>query len=258
MPLLEIPAMGVTSAVTFDLVRAHLAHTLPRTTMKTLEPYFARARETLAAHAMTKLARWPAKVRVLPRAIRLHPPDVSARVLDVVYSALLEERRFKASYRTRHATREKEYVVNPIGLAVRDGSLTLVCTFWDYDDIHYILLHRMSGGELLDQPATRPKGFDLDQHLAASGLGFSHGNPIHLEALIDREVALTLHETPLGRDQKLTPRPSHRELLTVTVPNTIELRGWLQSYGPLIEVRKPKALRNEMAELAQRLVKRYA
>lgn len=257
MPLLEMPAMGLSSAVTFDLVRTYLELTLPRSTLKTLAPYFKRAKHTLASHTTTKLARWPSKIRVLPRAFPLRAPDVSPRVLDVVYTALLEERCFKASYRKRHSKQEKEYVVNPLGLVLRDGSLTLVCTFWDYDDVYSVLLHRMSGGELLDQPAKRPRGFDLDAHVAAGGVGFVHGEPIRLEALVEAEVALTLQETPLSADQKLTRSDDARKLLRATVPNTLELRGWLQSYGPLIEVVAPASLRAEMASLAAQLADRY-
>ncbi len=257
VPLLEIPGMGLASAVTFELVQAHLTHALPRSTLRTLDPYFARAREVIRKTASAKLARWPSKVRVLPRGLSMRAPEVSSRVLDVVYSALLEERRLRAHYRPRHASEAKKYELNPLGLVVRDGTLSLVCTFFDYEDPHYVLLHRMSQAELLESAARRPKGFDLDAFLARGGVGFVHGDPIALEARVAREVAITLHETPLGTDQELTPAGDEHELLRATVPNTLELRGWLQSYGPLIEVKKPAELRKELAESARQLAAMY-
>ena len=257
VPLLEIPGMGLASAVTFELVQAHLTHALPRSTLRTLDPYFARAREVIRNTASAKLARWPSKVRVLPRGLSMRAPEVSPRVLDVVYSALLEDRRLRAHYRPRHAPEAKKYELNPLGLVVRDGTLALVCTFFDYDDPHYVLLHRMTQAELLETAARRPKGFDLDAFLARGGVGFVHGDPIALEALVAREVAITLHETPLSSDQELTPAGDEHELLRATVPNTLDLRGWLQSYGPLIEVKKPVALRKELAERARQLARMY-
>jgi predicted DNA-binding transcriptional regulator YafY len=257
VPLLEVPGMGVGSAVTFELVQLYLARALPRSTLRTLDPYFARAREVIRNTTSAKLARWPSKVRVLPRGLSLRAPEVSARVLDVVYSALLEDRRLRALYRPRHASEAKKYELNPLGLVVRDGTLALVCTFWDYADPHYVLLHRMTQAELLDTEARRPKGFDLDAFLARGGVGFAHGDPIALEAVVAREVAITLHETPLSADQALTPVDEEHERLRATVPNTLDLRGFLQSYGALIEVKKPLALRKELAANARQLAKMY-
>ncbi|MBE7483632.1 MAG: WYL domain-containing protein [Polyangiaceae bacterium] len=257
VPMLEIPGMELSAAVTFELVQAHLAQALPRSTLKTLDPYFGRAREVIRNTTSAKLARWPSKVRVLPRGISLRAPEVPPRVLDVVYNALLEDRCLRALYRPRHAPNAKKYELNPLGLVVRDGTLALVCTFWEYDDPHYVLLHRMSQAELLETAARRPTGFDLDAFLARGGVGFVHGDPIALEALVAREVAITLHETPLSTDQSLAPAGEEHELLRATVPNTLDLRGWLQSYGPLLEVRKPVALRKELAESARQLAAMY-
>jgi len=50
-------------------------------------------------------------------------------------------------------------------LAVADGAIVLVCTFFGYEDVRQVLLHRMSRAEVLATPTTVPKGFDLDAHL---------------------------------------------------------------------------------------------
>jgi len=256
-PLVEIPGMGVPAAVTFSMTEAYLASVLPRSTLKSLDPHFARAREVLKKSATAKLASWPRKVRVVPRGHPLLPPDVLKRVLDVVYAALLDDRRFTALYKKRGTSSTKEYEVNPLGLVVRDGVLTLVCTFWDYDDVNHMLLHRMTRAEPLEKRARRPRGFDLDQHVASGGVGFALGDPIVLEALVDESVALTLAETPISKDQQLTPDGASRKRLRATVPDTMELRGWLLGYGALIEVKKPKALRKEMRETVRAMAERY-
>lgn len=256
-PVLELPPMGVQTAVTLELVRAYLAEALPRTTLRSLDPYFDRARRILAESPGARLARWPRKVRVHPRGVPLVPPNVSAKVLDVVYSALLEERRFRSKYRTRGAAAEKEYVVNPLGLVLRNGCLVLVCTLRDYEDVNHLLLHRMSDASLLDSPSRVPRGFDLDEHIGTGGVAFRKGTPVRLEALVSRLMAQTLSETPLAKDQKLSPTEDGRERLEATVADTLDLRGWLRSYGPEIEVLAPKSLRTEMAEDARRTAALY-
>jgi hypothetical protein len=88
-------------------------------------------------------------------------------------------------------------------------------------------------------------------------MGFALGATIRLEAIVDDQVAITLHETPLSADQKLAERPDGRSRLTATVPDSLDLRGWLSSYGPLVEVVGPAKLRAAFADAARRLSAMY-
>jgi len=257
---LEMPPMSVQASVTLELVRGYLAQTLPRTTLRSLDPYFARAKRVLADAPSAKLARWPSKVRVVPRGAPLRAPEVNPRVLDVVYEALLQERRFFARYRPRGATTTtttKEYEVNPLALVVRSGTLLLVCTLRDYEDVKQLLLHRIGSADLLDSPARTPRGFDLDRHLEEGGVSFRQGERISLKMRVDRQVAITLGETPLAADQRLTPLEGEWQRVEATVADTIDLRGWIASYGPLVEVLEPAPLRAAMATAAEAMARLY-
>lgn len=148
-------------------MRQHLRDVLPASTVRTLDPYFRRAREVLASNPDAKMARWPGKVRVVPRGLPQVSPTVRIDVQRAVYTALLEERRIAVQYRKRGASQDTDYEVSPLGLVLRNGALLLVCTFWDYDDVNQMLLHRMSRAELLDRSAKRRPGFDVDAYIAA-------------------------------------------------------------------------------------------
>jgi predicted DNA-binding transcriptional regulator YafY len=258
-PLLEMPAMGMRHAVTFELLRQHLAHVLPRATVKTLAPHFSRAREVLAQNPDAKMARWPRKIRVVPNGLPRLAPNVPAPLLDRVYTALLEERRLLIRYRKRAATEPAEYEVSPLGLVLRNGTMILVCTFWDYDNVNQMLLHRMTSVAAVDKSVKPPRGFALDDYIASGAIGFQQGDkPLKLRALVDARIATGLHEAPLSKDQQFKPhRDPNAELLTATVADTTELRTWLRSHGPLIEVLSPKKLRSEMADDARATAKRY-
>ena len=80
---------------------------------------------------------------------------------------------------------------------------------------------------------------------------------VKLQALIDRRAGVNLHETPISKDQKLTDHDHNHELLEATVTDTVELRAWLHSYGDMLEVLEPKALRREFAAAAKKLAERY-
>ncbi len=245
-PIIDIPGMGLSAAVTLEMVRAHLTAALPRTTFRSLVPYFARARDVLAAEPDAKMARWPAKIRVIPRGVSLAPPDVSADVLDAVYGALLEERLLEVRYRPRGATSDKNWKVHPVALIVRDGVLALVSMVGDYEDVVHLHLHRMKRASRLELPARQPPGFSLDRYFEQGGGAFRLGDPVRFRARLHPEVARTLEEARLGKDQVIEPE-GERFLLKVTVADTLELRGWIKSYGAAIEVLAPAAFRRDIA-----------
>ena len=230
---------------------------LPHSTFRALGPHFKQAREVLAQSPNAKVARWPAKVRVAPRGQPLLAPNVLPSVLEAAYTGLLEERRLNVRYRKRGADSASEYEVSPLGLVLRSGTMVLVGTFWKYQSISQMLLHRMSHAEVIDERVVPPKGFRLDRYIDSGGLGFRCGKPFKLELLVHELVARRLRETPLGKDQKLTAHHDEYLRLRVTVPDTVELRTWLQGHGPMIEVVKPVRLRKEFAEAARRMAARY-
>jgi predicted DNA-binding transcriptional regulator YafY len=258
-PLLDVPGMGVRQAVTFEMLQQHLIGVLPRATIQTLKPYFKRARDVLAQNPNAKMARWPRKVRTLSRGLTRIAPTVARPVLDAVYTALLEERRLLVQYNKRGSDEPKEYEVNPLGLVVHSGTLVLVCSFWDYDNVNQMLLHRMNKAEVLDKTAKRRRGFDLDTFIAEGQLGFRRGDkPLKLVMLVDSRLAVSLHEAPIAADQVLkTNREEGWERLEATVPDTTALRTWLRGHGAMAEVLRPKRLRRELADEIHALAARY-
>lgn len=246
--------MGLSAAVTLELLQAHLQEALPRCTLSTLEAYFVRARQVLRQSAGSRMARWPRKIRVSPRGLPRVPADVSRAVLDVVYDALLHERRFRVVYRAREATKDSEYDVNPLGLVLRHGTIVLVCSLWSYDDVVQLVLHRIRGAHGLDEARRVPPGFDLDAWMQSGELGYRlDARPLRIRVRFHREACVPLHETPISADQELGPDGDDHEVLRATVPDTTDLRAWLRSYGTLAEVLAPAKLRREVADEAKRL-----
>jgi len=75
-----------------------------------------------------------------------------------------------------------------------------------------------------------------------------------LEALVEPFLATKLAETPLAPDQRLDLQEDGRFRVTATVHDTVQLRIWLQSQGGYLEVRRPAALRAELAAELRRAV----
>lgn len=56
----------------------------------------------------------------------------------------------------RKSSRSSE--VSPLGIVLRSGALTLVCTFWDYSEVNDLSLHRNSGGSSARRPCQGAAG----------------------------------------------------------------------------------------------------
>ena len=254
----DIPEMSPLAALTFTLVESFLRDILPKTVLNYLNPHFKRARSLLKKLQSTHFGRWHEKVRILPRGQALLPATVDQAVLETVYQALMEERQFKARYRTKESTRFKEYIVHPLGLVFRHEIIYLVGTFWNYQNLKQLALHRFKSAELLGDSRQVPPGFNLDDYIGQQEFSYpADDSPISLQAWFQAQAAAHLYETPLSKDQVLTESQDGRVLLKATAKNTSELHWWLLGFGDQVEVLKPKKLRDEFAARAARMSGMY-
>jgi predicted DNA-binding transcriptional regulator YafY len=256
--LLDIPGLNPQTALTLELAAEFLGPLLPRSSLRYLDPHIARARAVLGDLARSRIAAWPKKIRVLHRGMPVAPPKVRPEVLDVVYTALLEDRCFRARYRSRTHGKTKEYDVNPLALVFRPPTVYLLCTARDHQDVVQLVLHRMKRAELIDKPRTVPKGFDVDRYIAKGGFGFQVSPAyVDLVALFSAEAAVPLVEMPIHPKQTLTELDDGRIRLEAIVPDTVELRTWLKGFGEHVEVLEPASLRRELRDLARQLAAIY-
>jgi predicted DNA-binding transcriptional regulator YafY len=257
--LTHLPALNPATALTLELAHRHLAALLPHSALVALEPLFKSARKVLDETAQLRLARWSDKVAAVPNNQPLLPPAVPASVHETIHHALLTEKCVEISYRAAGQERAKRYPVNPLGLVDRGGGYYLVATARDYPEPRIFALHRMLSATLLDEPATKPAGFNL-RHYVAEERRFEMplGGDLNLELRVSPWMADYLDERKLSSDQTLTPiRGREEQRLNATVANTDQLRWWLRSFGSNVEVVKPVSLRREMAKGFAELVELY-
>jgi len=251
--------MAPHTALAFVLAQRFLDPLLPPATLAYLQPHIERAEAILGELGRSGLGAWPAKVRVLPRGQRLQPARIAPRVLEVVYEALLNGRRFEARYQPRGAAQPVNYEVNPLGLVFRDAVIYLLGTLWGYDDVKQLALHRFTAATAGTKRVRVPPDFDLDAYLASGAFAYPvcPGQAIRLVALFDAPTAQHLYETPLDEHQRLVEQRDGRVRLQASVADTSELRWWLLGFGDQVEVLKPVGLRREFGRIAQALYERY-
>jgi len=254
--VLEIPKMGSPTALAFYLAEKNLQDQLPPVALDHLKAHFKTANKLLANQHSGYL-EWAEKIRVLPQTQQLIPPQPNADVLDTIYTALLDNKRFEGKYFGRRDDQYKTYLVNPIALVLRGTVIYLVCTLRAYTDVRVLSLHRFVGAKIQDIDRWVPEGFLLDSYIEEGHFDFLIGDEIDLELKIDEEVAIHLRESKLTENQKITAQEDGTSLFTARIKDTGQLRWWLLGFADQIEVLKPIALRNEFSKKTKAMANKY-
>lgn len=257
-PVLSLPEVDPQAALALHMVERYMQLLLPASTLEHLHPWFQKAEGVLSEHG-NGLSQWPQKLRVLPSGLPRLPPAIDAQVQAHVSDAVLRERQVRATYLANGATEPWTRTIHPLALVVRDHFIYLLCVFEGYQDVRQLVLHRMSAAVLLDAPVVRPASFDVDVYLKQGEFGIPRSHrPIKLEALFLRHVAIHLCEAPIAAEQIVEDEDEDYVRLTATVPDTLELRIWLRSFGDEVLVVEPVDLRDEFRAMADHLHTDYA
>jgi predicted DNA-binding transcriptional regulator YafY len=199
------------------------------------------------------------KFRLVSRTISLIPPKIRQAVQSGIYGGLLAETRVHIRYRARGMEGAKVYTIHPLAITIADSVCYVVCTIDSYEDVRLLALHRIFKVEATDLPIVKPKGFDIDDYLGKGNLGFLRsGNSIEVEFLIKNSLALHLQETPLAAGQKVKPINAEWSKVTVSMPDTSQLRWWLRGFGPDVQVLRPESLRAEFVRESWLLSNHYS
>ena len=251
-----LPGLDMPQALALLLVEAHLKRLVPPAAWSALRPHFDAARKVVDGKPAR---RWLERVRVLPRSQPLQQPHVDVEVLAAVQQAIVEERVLHVRYRSANgADAPREMPLHPLGLVVRESIAYLVGTAFAYEDVRLFALHRMRTATPTDERARRRPAFDLDAFVAAGEVGWRVGDgPVIVELAFFDGAERSVLESPLADDQRVE-RDGDAVVVTATVADTRVLRAWLLGWGPSVEVRRPAALRADVAAALAGAVARYA
>ncbi len=250
--VVDIPKMDESTALTFLMVEQYLKKLLPPSVIKSIEPYFQHATKILQNKEST-YTNWQDKVAFLPRGQQLQPAKINNEILNNVYQALFEGKALSIEYGDK-----QDQVIHPQGLVYRGSVLYLVVTYWNYDDIKQLALHRITNATVSEEPYVKSATFDLQAYIDDGSMGYTETN-----AMLDLKVKFYsgsgyhLFETPLSPSQTIIKKEDHIEV-TAAVPDNDELKWWLQGFGGNVEVVEPKALRKSIRQNLELAVNRYS
>jgi predicted DNA-binding transcriptional regulator YafY len=153
-----------------------------------------------------------------------------------------------------------ERIIQPLGLVLKGGVWYLVA---DGDMIRTYRVARVTSARVLDQPATRPEGFDLTAHWAAASAAYEREAPtIEIEVRVrpdrmGRLADVVGDQVMAGAEALDVDDPDGWRHLRLRLPWPREVPGKLLAAGSGVEVLRPTSLRDDVVAAAERVIARY-
>lgn len=257
-----IAGIGASEALMVALVERHMQAALPANMMDTLKPTFDRARLRLERLGQKSgAAHWASKVAASPAALVGLAPKTLRSVREALSEALLQERQVDCSYRAGVKGAPKRYRLHPLGIVLRGNALYLVATKGCGTPAAFFALHRFESAEACLESVSHQDGLTLEAAMLRSrgqfGVPPGGKEAVGLELRCDAMMAAYLEESPLGAGQLISPAADGWFDVQVTVPDSWELRWWVLSRVPSVEVVAPSSLRHYVATSLRQALARY-
>lgn len=199
-------------------------------------------------------------MRLVPDGLGRLPASVSPEVVSIVLSAIAANQRLQLHY-TNAKGKSSKHELSAHGLVMKDGTIYLLASRDNKDEITTFALHRASAPQLCTTQARQVVGFQLDQHIQATHqLSHQLGEEL-LDLRLRVQPGAMFHflERPLCKDQLIiepSPAQEYHEV-QARIPKTILLVPFLLSLREGVEVLAPDSLRREMIEIIAQMQNQY-
>ena len=245
----DLPGMTIPEALTWVMAEQHLKTLMPSSIMEHLLHHFQAARHRLDGEPQPKHGRaWLNKVRTVPANQPLLPPQISEAVHREISNALLHEKQAEIRYRKKGQEQVNTYRIHPLGFIQRGPVTYLYCRLFDYEDARLLALHRVEHAQILAEDAIYPEDFDLDDKAARGIWDFGTGENIQITLRFNTSAGEHLYETPLSLDQTIESSEDGHLLVKATVPDTPQLKWWIQGFADQVIVICPDKLKENSEE----------
>ncbi|MCB0075853.1 MAG: transcriptional regulator [Anaerolineales bacterium] len=179
-------------------------------------------------------------------------------VFEVLTLGWATGRQVRIRYLSTKRTDEKEYVIEPYFIEPTErGNTYVIGRVEGRDQVLTFKLDRIRQAELLYDTFEQPPEMYPSQ-LMSHAWGIVFGEPIEEITLhFAPEVARRIDETQWHPSQRVETLPNGGRQMTLALSGTWEVVPWIRTWGNMVEVIAPAALRQTMAEEARALAALY-
>lgn len=253
----ELPLLTFTcdEALALYLCRSASRHWTGTYVAESLQNAFRKIQATLPRKTGEYLERMASRFK------RTSPEGAygaKGELLDALQIGVEDSREVRVTYRSERATEPVTYVIHPYGIVDHGGKIYVKGYSPEHGELRTWKLDRMSAAKVMDALFSRPADFDLDRLLAGS-IGVYHGtDEVTVRVRIGASAARYACEKKVHASQQAEPQRDGGVILQWRVTSTVELRGYILSFGAAAEVLEPRALRDEVRGEIEALRRLYA
>jgi predicted DNA-binding transcriptional regulator YafY len=152
---------------------------------------------------------------------------------------------------------EHHHELDPYTLAMYRGGLYVIGRTHARKRVVWLAVERMQRVELRREHFAYPRRYSPEKHTEGM-FGIVEGAETAVELLVHNEdTARLLMSRRLHPTQQFETRPDGKSILRMTVRGTGELKFWVLSHGPYVEVLKPASLRAELRQALREACEMY-
>lgn len=164
---------------------------------------------------------------------------------EAIARAIMEQKMLKIIYNATNTRERTERTVEPYGMAFYDGIWFLYAFCRLRNDFRWFALDRIESLTVLDAAFKRPEGFDIRERLKERW-GIWGGKETVVRARFSKEIAEVIKRKIWHKSETKKPLRNGDIELSFKVSGTEEIKWWLYSWIPHVEVLEPRSLREEM------------
>jgi predicted DNA-binding transcriptional regulator YafY len=292
----RISGLSAEETLAFGMLKKLGVSWMPSTMREALNPYFDSAMQEAAQRVGEQAAitpkkaelqakKWLDKIEQLPETIAFEKRPIKKEVEKIIHEALLNEYGLEIMYQGK-----SRRVICPQALIQRGARTYLLANSVGGKHVITYLLDRIDSARISPEryqavakseiQSRLKKGISAPKFIESheNEDGVEYGMPINLQLIVDSGTANILRETPISKDQVITPaqyslteRWSKIEaypllkgepegewsFVNVTVLLQEELIWWLRSMGPFVKVIGPDFIRDRIEHELKRALANY-
>ncbi len=196
-------------------------------------------------------------------APRIEVPDQQVSPIDepepykeLLYQAIREKRRVAITYDSFSSQKETRHRLAPYAVLFRKRAWYVIGRSETSKRVLTFRINRINSLSFTHAGYTIPEDFSVQKYLAKSW-DVMLGPDTHVVILFAKRITPLIREVNWHRTQQLQEMDNGTLRFEVTVAGWREIGWWVLGYGHEAKVIKPKALREWVAQTAQKMVELY-
>lgn len=252
----SIESMESETATAFLLLEKY-SKDLPEFIKSGVSPWFTEAQESFTNLDSSEKKIFQ-NIKITTKFFPLEPYPIQPKVTEIIYCSLKEKRQICFSYR-KFRQDEKEYIVHPLGIDIRDNVAYLIAQKLGEKEIKLFKMLRITRANLLDKKSVRPRDFNLDTFVKETYSRRGSKKKISVEILLHRHWWYIIYEYSVPDDWSVeeVPGQSDWKLVTFTSIDSSQLYEWLWGLEKGVIVKKPDSLSKQFQSDIKELLQRY-